>query len=549
MAGYKLKLFFFGCFLAFGLTVQAQDRYAIHYKYKPQTLHSLENPETYLSSTAIERRFRYGIPLDSLDLPVSEKYIEILLPKVQEFLYHSHWMNASVVIASSEAVQEIGEFDFVEAVIFAGAGYVPDGRLSSPLNAKAGLKANMRRKEIKEERIFDFQNSLLGIPEMQELGYTGKGITIAVFDAGFPAVDRIPAFSHLFTNNQIIGTKDFVHVWNDNVFTKNQHGTNVLSLMAANDPESLLAAAPDARYILCITEEVPTEFRVEEYNWIKAAEYADSLGVDIINSSLGYWDFDDPDMDYTSEDMDGETALISVGAAIAAEKGILVVTSAGNYGGRGANSITAPADAKGVLSVGATDMGSERVSFSSQGPSADGRIKPEVSTFGQQVWLLRSNGNLSTASGTSFSSPQIAALAAGLWQAKPEWGKDRLIEEILKSSTQALEPDNLLGYGIPNFLRAYYGPILQIQTPKEEEEWKVYPNPIGGSTLFLKFGSNESGEFSLLDLRGNVIQKTSLNRRNRQTPFEIMIPDVPAGVYLVEMQSGSEIKRIKLMKR
>lgn len=549
MVGFKLKLLVWVFLFCLPFSGQAQDRYAVHYKYKPQTFHSLEAPQTFLSQSSIDRRMRYGIALDSLDLPVSEQYITMIQPLVQEVLYHSHWLNASVVVANQEAVLALQGFDFVESVVLAAQGFVAEGRLRNPLNEKAGLRFNLRNKLNKEETLFEFQNALLGVQEMHEAGYTGKGLTIAVFDAGFPGVDRIAAFSHLFDNNQIIGTKDFVHIWNTNVYSKNQHGTNVLSLMAANDPGLLQAAAPDAQYILCITEEVPTEFRVEEYNWVKAAEYADSLGVDIINSSLGYWDFDDPEMDYSIEDMDGETALISRGAAIAGQKGIMVVTSAGNYGNRGLSSITAPADAKGILSVGATNMGMSRASFSSQGPTVDGRIKPELVTFGQQVWLLRNSGNLSTASGTSFSAPQIAALAAGLWQAKPELNKDQLIELLIKSATQANQPDNFLGYGIPNFVRAYYGPILNIQNPQEMGEWKVYPNPIAGTRLNVKFGNHKSGDFSLMDLQGKLLQKVQVDRINSQEPFEILIPSLPSGVYLVEMQSGSEIKRTKLMKR
>ncbi|RZS97080.1 S8 family serine peptidase [Cecembia calidifontis] len=546
MANYKTLLIVL-FFLFFGFSANAQNRYAIHYRYKPQEMFSLDNPAGYLTISSIERRLRQRITLDSLDLPVSEKYIKSIIPLVDQVLYHSKWLNASVVIANEENLEKIQSLDFVSSVEFVARGFVPEGRQLQAVNARSGMKANKKKNASTAEAPFDFQNGLLGIQEMHELGYTGKGITIAIFDAGFPGVDQIPAFSHLFENNQIIGTRDFVHVWNKNVFSKNQHGTNVLSLMASNDPDLLVAGAPDAHYILCITEEVPTEFRIEEYNWIKAAEYADSLGVDIINSSLGYWDFDDPGMDYSLEDMDGETAVISKGATIAANKGILVVTSAGNYGNRGERSITAPSDAKGILSVGATNMGMDRASFSSQGPTADGRIKPEVSTFGEQVWLIRSTGNLGRSSGTSFSAPQIAAFAAGLWQARPEWTKEKLIEEILKSSSQAEDPDNWLGYGIPNFAKAYYGPVLGGITV-EEQEWKIYPNPLKGSELFIQFGNSEQGEFALLDLKGRVMKQASLSRGSLRDPFEVEIPELPSGIYIVEVQSGSDIKRTKLMK-
>jgi subtilisin family serine protease len=546
----KFKLFFLSLIISLTFfQASGQNRYAVHYKYKPHDFFSLGEPTSFLSAKSIDRRERQGIEPDSLDLPVSQKYVDLIGPKVQDILYHSHWLNASIVIASEESIEEIKAFDFVDQVVFAAPGYVPEGRLNARVNSKSGINKNSKNTAGMSEAPFDFQNSLLGIHEMHEEGFKGKGITIAVFDAGFPGVDQIPSFNHLFQNNQLIGAKDFVHVWNKNVFTKNQHGTNVLSLLASNDPELLLAGAPESDYILCITEEVPTEYRVEEYNWIKAAEYADSLGVDIINSSLGYWDFDDENMNYSLDDLNGETALISKGATIAGNKGILVVTSAGNYGNRGISSITAPADAKGILSVGATNVSMERAFFSSQGPTADGRIKPDVSTFGEQVWLIRSSGNLGMASGTSFSSPQIAALAAGLWQARPELTKNELMERILESSSLAENPDNLIGFGIPNFLRAYYGEILSIGSEEKGEVWKVYPNPLSGTDLFVRFGNKTESEFSLIDLQGKVVQRSNVRRASVQEPFYVSIPDIPSGVYFVELQTGTEIKRTKLMKR
>jgi serine protease AprX len=548
MANFKLGLLLSFIFLT-GVNAIGQNRYAIHYKYKPQEFFTLEEPSLYLTSKSIDRRVKQRISLDSLDLPVSQKYIDQVSPYVQQVLYHSNWLNASVVIADQGSIDEIKNFDFVDHIVLAAPGYVPEGRISANINAKSGLNKNAKNKGQSIEAPFDYQNSLLGIQEMHEEGFRGNGITIAVFDAGFPGVDQIPGFSHLFENNQLVGTKDFVHIWNKNIFSKNQHGTNVLSLLASDDPELLMAGAPDAHYILCITEEVSTEFRIEEYNWIKAAEFADSLGVDIINSSLGYWDFDDKSMDYTLEDLDGETALISKGASLAGNKGILVVTSAGNYGSRGSSSITAPADAKGILAVGATNIAMERASFSSQGPTYDGRIKPDVSTYGEQVWLMRSNGNLGRASGTSFASPQIAALAAGLWQARPEWTKNELIQRIVESSSIGGNPDNAIGFGIPNFLIALYGKVLSIERQEIEEGWKIYPNPISGTDLYIRFGNKTESEFCLIDTQGKVLQRSSVRRTTVQDPFYVSILEIPSGVYIVEMHAGSEVRRTKLMKR
>ncbi len=382
---------------------------------------------------------------------------------------------------------------------------------------------------------------------MHEEGFTGEGVTVAVFDAGFPGINTASAFSHLFTNNQILGQRDFVRPWNAEVFMDNQHGTNVLSLIAANEPAKLVSGAYDSDYILVITEEVATEYRVEEFNWVRGAEFADSLGVDIINSSVGYWDFDDPSMNYTIEDLNGKTAAITKGAAIAAQKGILIVNSVGNYGGRGTSSLVAPADAEGIVSVGSVNADLTRSGFSSQGPTGDGRLKPELVAFGGTPVLIRSNGTPGSSSGTSFSAPQVAALAAGLWQAKPEWTKDELIEKLLQSATQFENPDNLLGYGIPNFYEALYGEILSVEGD-EEVEWKVFPNPLATDELSIHFGDGLSSTFELIDMTGKYLIQNELTRMDSKTPYRVQFSGIKPGLYLIRMREGAYFKQIKLIR-
>lgn len=525
----------------------AQNRYAVFFKFKPQQTYSLTKPTEFLTQASLDRRTRQNIALDSLDLPVSAKYITGVASVVESVLYSSNWLNATVVAANPASLADLVSLPYVEKVVMVAPG-LNSSRLEfgSRTAVGQGYPVDLISKTAAP---YDFQNELLGIPQMHQEDLKGKGITIAVFDAGFPGVNTIPAFAHLFSNNQIKGTRDFVHLSNNNVYSYHQHGTNVLSLIAANKADQLVSGAPEADYILCITEDVPTEYWIEEYNWVRAAEYADSLGVDIINSSLGYWDFDDPSMDYKISDLDGKTATVSKGATIAADKGILVVNSVGNYGSRGTSSLTVPADAEGILSVGSVGSSLSRSAFSSQGPTADGRVKPEVAAFGASVQLIRSNGTLGPSNGTSFSAPQIAALAAGLWQGRPEWTKDQLIEFILKSATQFENPDNLLGYGIPNFFSAYHGEILAISLPERESNWKVYPNPIEGSDLFIQFGDQLKGEFSLIDLNGNIIQKVEVKRNSNREPFNVSVASIPRGMYLVQMQSGREINRSKLLKR
>ena len=443
----------------------AQDRYAVKYKYKPQETYSLEQPGEFLTQKAIDRRIREKIAFDSTDLPVSEKYIRQIQEQVDQIQYHSKWFNSSIVVATSDQVAALEALDFVDNVELVARGFYDDSHSAR----KESFLSPWRLRLKKRERAYEFQNELLGIPDMHQEGFTGKGITIAVFDGGFLNVEKIPALRHLLENDRILATRDFVLPGSDNVFRTDTHGTGSLSLMAANDEGSLISGAYNSNFILCITEDVRSEFRVEEYNWVRAAEFSDSLGVDIINSSLGYNVFNDPEMNYSKGDLDGKTALITRGATRAAEKGILVVTSAGNEGGGNWKTVTAPADAEGILSIGSVTNNLNKSSFSSTGPTADGRIKPELTTLGSSVSLWRSTTGVGTASGTSFSAPQVAALAAGLWEAMPHLTKKQLAELMISTASLANDPDNDFGYGIPNFSRAFYGAVKEVAEKEEEK--------------------------------------------------------------------------------
>lgn len=541
--------------MAFSGSLAAQDRYAVFYKYKPQVNLSLDKPHDFLSQKAIDRRIKEGIAADSLDLPVSQKYVDAVFQKSNYILYSSKWFNATLLVTDAANVDELEALPFVDRVELVGRGFIP-----SP-NARIGRRiyvaetnkycppvAESARVLGTDEENYDFQNSILGFDKMHEKGFTGKGVTIAVFDAGFPGAKTASPLAHLQTNGQIVATKDFVRPWNDNVYSDNQHGTNVLSLIGSNETGKMIAGAPDADFILSMTEEIATEYWVEEYNWVRAAEFADSLGTDIISSSVGYVDFDDPAMNYILEDLDGETTIVARGATIAANKGILVVNSAGNSGPN-ESTLNSPSDAKGILAIGAVNRELEVTSFSSRGPTEDGRVKPDLAAFGEGTVLIRSNGEIGFSNGTSFSAPQVAALAAGLWEAKPEWTKDQLIEALLNSGTQADAPDNLLGFGIPNFFRAYYGEILGVEDKEEELAWKVYPNPASDDQLNIYFGNSLSAKFTLIDLNGRALENETLNRASPKDPFRIVLQGVKPGVYVIQMQDGALIKQSKLIRQ
>ena len=286
-------------------------------------------------------------------------------------------------------------------------------------------------------------------------GFRGEGITMAVFDAGFYHVNSLPSFDSIRANNQILGTRDFVDGGTE-VYDADTHGMQVLSTIAANMPGQFVGTAPKAQFWLFRTEDGSSENVIEEYNWVCAAELADSVGVDIIHSSLGYYDFDDNQQDYDWEQLDGNTAVSTIGSDIAASKGILITTSAGNEGNDPWRHITAPGDADSCLTIGAVNSRGMYVYFSSQGPSADGRIKPDVCGKGMFSTVQGRTGSIATASGTSFSGPIVAGLVACLWQAFPNATNMQIIEAIQKSSTQYNNPDEKLGYGIPDFNLAYF---------------------------------------------------------------------------------------------
>ena len=542
---YFLALFLCVCWTT---KTVAQDRYAVFFKFKPQKEYSLGSPSKFLTEKAIQRRVREKFSLDSLDLPVTAAYIQGLGAFSQELLYVSKWLNAAIVVTDVEGKKKMEGLPYVQKVEWVAKGFISrtGNRNSTEVSASQPKKWTIEE-SYRQAAAYDFQNELLGIPAMHQAGFTGKGITVAVFDSGFPGLDKASAFSHVFTNTQVLGQLNVVRPWIKEVFRDNEHGTQVSSLILSNQPGTLVAGAHQAKVIFAITEDVATEYPIEELNWVRAAEYADSLGVDIINSSLGYLDFDEPSLTYSKSQLDGKTTYVTRGANLAAKRGILVVNSVGNYGSAGSSSLVAPADAQGILSVGSVNASSVVSSFSSRGPTADGRIKPELVAFGQSPVLIRGSGQVVAASGTSFSAPQIAALAAGLWEAKPNWTKDELLINLLKSGSQYATPDQNLGYGIPNFRSAYYGALLGLNEEIESGS-SIYPNPLRTELLHIRFGKELKVMLQILDGSGRRIIEKVGERNAIQQPYVFNLADLPSGIYFIQLLDGKEIAYRKLIK-
>ena len=389
------------------------------------------------------------------------------------------------------------------------------------------------------------QADMLGTTELHNAGYRGQGMTIAVLDAGFPAVNSISAFSHLFQNNSIKGTFDFV-LKQENVYGANSHGTAVLSTMAAYEPGKMIGTAYEANYLLLRTEDAATEHNIEEINWLLAAEYADSAGADVINSSLGYSTFDAPSRSYTYTEMDGNTALVAKAADIAAAVGILVVTSAGNEGNSSWRYISSPADADSVLSVGAVDSLGMKASFSSFGPSADGQIKPDVVAMGQQVYILTTAGNVAKSNGTSFSGPIVAGFAASLWQANPSRTNYEMVQLLRQSGSQAANPDNSLGYGIPNYSRTV---TSLLKFPARDKV--LITNPVSDKPVVLVLGQDwqrQPLDVQVIDATGKLISRERIANPAREQQLKLEPQSLSSGLYLCRISAGGAATTVRFIK-
>ena len=445
---------------------QLPAKYLINFKDKTNSPYSVSKPLEFLSQRSVNRRQKQNITVKTRDLPVNPSYISEIKKTGAKIWFTSRWMNSALIQTSEANLQTVLKLPFVK-------GLEINGTIDDP-NSRSARKVS--KFESLDIQLFDYglskiQNEMIGVNIMHELGYKGEGMMIGILDAGFNNADRIPAFKALFDEKRIVGTYDFVKK-ETSVYEDDAHGTEVLSTMGAFLEGKMVGSAPKASYLLLRSEDAPSEYIIEEANWLFAAEYADSTGVDLINSSLGYSTFDDTKTDHTYLQLDGNTTIAARAADWAAGVGIVCVVSAGNDGTSAWKYIATPADADSVLTVGAVDATKLYARFSSLGIPTDKRIKPDVVAMGQSAAVIPPSGNVSTASGTSFSSPILCGMVAGYWQANPTLTAMQVMENVRKSGSQADKPDKILGYGIPFMFKA-------LATQEEVLSfYKVYPNPI-----------------------------------------------------------------------
>ena len=575
----KLYVVLLLCGIFFSFTANAQfSRFIIRFKDKNGSAYSISNPSAYLSAAAIARRNRYKINIDSTDLPVNAAYLDSIkkVPKVS-MLNVSKWFNQVCIKVTDTTslagtLAAINAFSFVKNTNPIAARMIQSLPLVKPAAfdeyaSFAPLKLNETQSTSGFTGIQDYYNygsnsAQVHIHEgeyLHNLGFHGEGITIAILDAGFLNYKANPAFDSIRNQNQILGTWDYVAV-EESVNEDHPHGAYCLSTIAANEPGKIVGTAPKAKFWLLRTEDAATEYPVEEENWVAAAEFADSVGADMISSSLGYENFDNASFNLSYAQRDGKTALVSIGAGLAVKKGILVTNSAGNSGGATDDTkyVICPADADSVLTIGATDVNGAIAYFSCYGPNGAGHLKPNVVSVGYNAVLANVNSGLPfTASGTSFSNPNLCGLVACLWQAYPEFSNMQIIDAVQRSSSKYTNPDFHFGYGIPD-MRIAYQYLQQQRTIKNYQQilgssWiKAFPVPFGDNfSVLLKAPLSGHSSLRLIDMSGKTIEtkETEIQQDNMYTISFDKLKIISRGVYTIQYTDGKNKTSLRVIKQ
>lgn len=534
-----LFLFLVSSFVGF-----SQEDAWVYFKDKPGAQTYLDNPLTMLSQRALDRRSNQGIALDSKDVPIHQPYIDQVAASTGITVKaKSKWFNCLHVRGTQVDITALTSLYFVEKVEFANRS-ISVNKISAP---KQG-KTKPVNKTVEVTTNFNYGNSanqiqMLNGHLLHQSNYTGSGKIIAVMDGGFPGVDTAAPFARLRTNNQILGGYDFVNR-STNFYTGISHGTSVLSLMGGYVDNVLVGTAPDASYYLFITEDGPNESPLELSNWVEAAEEADYLGVDIINTSLGYTTFDNPNYNFTYNDMNGVTAFISKGVDMAFSRGMICVVSAGNEGNDAWHYISAPADAVNALAIGAVKADETYAVFSSQGPTFDGRVKPDVTAQGQNPYVSDATGNITnTGSGTSYSGPIVAGMVACLWQALPTKTNQQIKQLITQSADRYASPTVQYGYGIPDFNLAVANGLSVASF--SNKDFVVFPNPATNSiSVVLSEGFN-SANIVLYTVLGQKVLEEKITTQSS----DISIKSLDKGTYLYKIDSNGFSKSGKIVKQ
>ncbi|MBR5602840.1 MAG: S8 family peptidase [Bacteroidales bacterium] len=545
------RLFTLLVLLGFCFSIKAQvapDKYWVQFTDKNNTPYFINKPEEFLGERAIQRRQDYGIAIDQYDIPVNPSYLQAVAQTGATILHPSKWLNGVTVEVTNQSVlQAIQALPFVQKT-----RVLEDDSIKQRIKEETYFSNDFV--PVSEDKMYSRTyhgmatpqiSQLNGIP-LHTLGFKGQGMWIGICDGGFDYVDQHEAFQSMYEENRFLGAKDFVYK-NGVVYTDSSHGTSCLGLMAANVPDKYVGTAPLASYFLCRTENVNSENVLEEYNWVSAAEYLDSLGIDVISTSLGYITFDNAQFDHVYSDLDGETCVITIGSEIACSRGILCITSAGNEGGNAFPYISAPADGKNVLTIGAVGTDGERAYFSSIGPTYDGRIKPDVMAHGYGTTVVSpGEGAYYDGSGTSFACPVLAGMATCLWQAQKELPAAEIREALRKSGNMST-PDNYYGYGIPDIMDALNTLFLE-----ENSDFvinsviSVYPNPSNGA-VDVKLEIEGKANVKVYNQIGKLLYNNTIMSDNANG-LDVFLSNIGEGVYFINVVGDEKNITTKFIK-
>ena len=540
------KLSFLLILLVAAMVVKAQiatNIYWVQFTDKANSPYSIDNPEEFLSARALERRARLGIAIDEYDIPVNPQYLQAVADCGAQLLNPSKWLNGvSVYTDSQSVVDAINALEFVDVV--RNCPNFPEAQRDKEIwlanEMKESGKPVVNRDYYGGAHTQVYQ---LRVNELHDMGYDGTGVVIAVLDGGFVGTDEHSTFDNMRAEGRLLGIKDFVY-GSTSVYSQSTHGTSCLSTIGAYEPNNMVGTAPKASFYLFHTEDGAGENIVEEYNWVSGAELADSLGVDVCSTSLGYIDFDMPQWDHPFEHYDGHTAPMSRGAEVAASRGMICMNSAGNEG-EGTCTLGIPADAEHIITVGAVDGQGERAWFSSCGPTYDGRIKPDVMAMGEDTYVASGWGGYYNGSGTSFSCPVLAGAMACLRQARPSASVQEICDAVRAAGNNANTPNSYNGYGIPDFVAALNMIEAVDEVMSENEIVSIFPNPSKDKVhISVKEDANLTG-IKVYDNIGREIFNTM-----SVSELETTLNNLSSGVYTVNVSSdkGNQVVKLVLTK-
>lgn len=530
--------------LSMSLSIFAQEDAWIYFRDKPNSPTFFANPLSELTQRSLDRRTAQNITLDLRDAPLHQPYVDQITAATGiTVLAKSKWLNMLHIRGTQTDIQALLGLGFVDRVQYANHSLNRRGSIVTNQENSAYVDKWSESNSVRVN--YDYGNSatqiqMLNAHILHQNNFTGTGKVVAVFDTGFPGVNTTAPFASLRNRGLILGGYDFVNNSN-NFYTGYQHGTQVLSNMGGN-ATNLVGTSPDASYYLFITEDINSETPLELSNWVEAAEESDRLGVDVINSSLGYFAFDNPVYSYTYAKMNGQTSVAARAVDIAFSKGMICVISAGNDGANPEPHISTPADATLAVTVGSVTSTRTRSGFSSIGPSADGRIKPDLMAMGSASVVATQTGAITTNNGTSFSGPILAGAITSFWSAFPNKTNAEIVQLVKASADRFNNPDNNYGYGIPNFQLALNNALGTVKFGSDAI--KVFPNPVNDEIIFELPLSNVNSELVFYNSLGQEVLRKTL----KNTFQKFRLDNLSNGIYYYTLSSSDKVAKGKIVK-